>query len=44
MGDKIDQILALAEDLTLSQLFYVTHRLQAWVDCNKKMLDEVKEE
>lgn len=35
MADKIDQILALAEELTISQLFYVTRRLQDWCDCNR---------
>ena len=35
MEDKIDTILGLAEELTLSQLFYVTARLQAWGDANK---------
>jgi len=38
MEDKIETILTLAEKLTLSQLYYVTARLQAWCDCNKESM------
>ena len=37
MGDKIDKILSLADELTLSQLVYVTSRLQVWCAINKEV-------